>query len=121
MTMADAYAACDAVTLPSTWEGFGNPALESAVYHRPLGIGPYPVAAELAAFGFRWFALDQAADLRAFLDHPDRGLLADNHEVARRFFSTADLPGRLERLLGTGPAPNWSSSGTRRGAGGRLR
>jgi glycosyltransferase involved in cell wall biosynthesis len=110
--VADAYAACDVVLLPSTWEGFGNPSVESALHLRPLVIGPYPVAAELAAFGFRWFGLDQLAEATAFLDRPDPSLLAHNRAVATGQFSTAGLPERLASVLdGLG-----ARRGARRGA-----
>ena len=72
--VGDAYAACDAVLLPSLWEGFGNPSVESATHRRPLAIGPYPVASELAAFGFRWFGADDPRSLADWLRSPDAGL-----------------------------------------------
>jgi hypothetical protein len=106
--VADAYAACDAVVLPSTWEGFGNPAVESAVYDRPLAIGSYPVAGELRAFGFRWFDHDDPAALRRWLDAPETALLQHNHDVARTHFALSDLPARLARLLDGAGWTGWS-------------
>ena len=84
---------------PSTWEGFGNPTIESVIHRRPLAIGPYPVADELAAFGFDWFPLDETDRLGTWLDHPRPSLLDRNLEVAAAHFSLADLPDRIARVL----------------------
>ena len=83
------------VVLPSSWEGFGNPTIESVVHRRPLAVGPYPVAAELAAFGFDWFALSEMGRLRAWLASPDPTLLDGNLAVASAHFSMRDLPDRI--------------------------
>jgi len=92
ISLADAYAAADAVALPSTWEGFGNATIESAVQRRPLAIGAYPVAREIAAFGFRWFPSDDPRPLAAWIDHPDPALHDANLAIAA-------VEQRLHRLL----------------------
>ena len=99
ISIRDAYWACDVVALPSTWEGFGNPSVESAVHRRPLAIGPYPVADELAAFGFEWFALGDMDRLGRWLDAPDPRLLHRNAAVAAAHFSLDDLPERIASVL----------------------
>jgi glycosyltransferase involved in cell wall biosynthesis len=101
LTMDDAYAACDAVVFPSIWEGFGAPLIEASLHRRPLAVGDYPVAAELAAFGFSWFPAADPAPLRAFLEHPDPALLERNHDIVRRHFSMDALTAELAELLGS--------------------
>jgi glycosyltransferase involved in cell wall biosynthesis len=106
-TVADAYAAADAVAFPSTWEGFGNPVVESAVFRRPAAVGRYPVAEELAEFGFRWFPPDDAEPLARYLPDPDEVLLDHNLGVARASFDLRRLPARIEALFAEAGWSSW--------------
>jgi glycosyltransferase involved in cell wall biosynthesis len=97
-TMADAYAAADAVAFPSRWEGFGNPLVESALHRRPLAVHPYPVVEELAALGFEWFPADDPGPLRAFLESPDEALLDRNRALAIEHFARTAIGPQIVRL-----------------------
>jgi glycosyltransferase involved in cell wall biosynthesis len=97
-TMADAYAAADAVAFPSRWEGFGNPLVESALHRRPLAVRRYPVVEELAALGFEWFPADDPAPLDAFLASPDEALLDRNRRLAVAHFARNSIGPQIVRL-----------------------
>ncbi|HEY8092737.1 MAG TPA: glycosyltransferase [Acidimicrobiales bacterium] len=99
---AAAYAAADAVLFPSSWEGFGMPPIEAAIARRPVVVGPYPVADELRAMGFRWLPADDPGPLRRALAAPASMAddLGHNHALARAHFSLGQLRDALEDLLG---------------------
>lgn len=103
---ADAYAAADVVVFPSTWEGFGNPVIESVVARRPLATYQYPVLDEIVAEGLRVFSVGDPAEIAGWLEASDPAILEANRELARRDFSLADLPGRLDAAFA---AHGWSS------------
>lgn len=95
----DIYAAADLVVFPSTWEGFGNPPVEAAIWRRPCVVGSYPVSTELAEFGFRWFSPEHLDEVQAFLDCPDVELLDQNQAIARQHFSLERVRSDLVALL----------------------
>jgi hypothetical protein len=77
------------------------------VHRRPLAIGRYPVADELAAFGFRWFPADDPAAIAGFLADPDDDLLDHNEELAFTEFSLTKLPGRLDTVMRDAGWTSW--------------
>ncbi|GAA5123710.1 glycosyltransferase [Pseudonocardia adelaidensis] len=110
--MAAAYAACDAVVLPSSWEGFGLPLIEAALHRRPVVVADFPVAVELRAFGFRWFPVDDPAQLGAWLADPDPALLDHNERVAGENFGIDAVARRLDELLAAEPVLHTAANGS---------
>jgi len=95
----DAYAAADVICMASSWEGFGNPTLESATHRRPLVLNRYPVARELERFGFCWFGLDELAQFEALGTEELAAVVDTNHQVASQHFNVDDLPAVLNQIL----------------------
>jgi glycosyltransferase involved in cell wall biosynthesis len=92
---ADAYAAADLVVYPSTWEGFGNPVIESIAHRRPIAVASYPALDELRAFGVELLSVDDPTGARDWLLHRRPEVLEANVERVRPHCSITDLPGRL--------------------------
>jgi len=103
---ADAYAAADLVVFPSTWEGFGNPVIESTAARRMLVVGQYPALDELVD-GLHVLRVHDVAPAADWIHHPRADVLEHNYVHARSRFSLEHLPARIEAaLLGVGWA-NW--------------
>jgi mannosylglucosylglycerate synthase len=98
----DAYAAADLVVFPSTWEGFGNPVIESIAYRRTCVAYPYPVLAEIIAAGVRVFSTERPEQVVQFLAEPsavhDRYFDVNLHR-ARISFSITELPAAIDHAF----------------------
>ncbi len=99
VTIPDLYAASDLVAFPSTWEGFGNPLIESALHFRPALVADYPVLAELRALGLEWIPIDDLNSIRDELQSPDLGRRRRNRAIAARDLSMEALQDRLQDLF----------------------
>ncbi len=98
---ADAYAACDLVVFPSTWEGFGNPVVESVVAHRMAAVAAYPVLEEIAV-GLDLLSIDdpEAAVTWLTKSASERDARLDaNYWVARERFAVEHLPDRIQNAM----------------------
>ena len=93
------FRAANAVLFPSTWEGFGNPPVEAAIHGLPAAVGPYPVADELRALGFRWFPTDDHRPLQAFLTEPDPALIEHNRRIAHEHLSLEAMTDAIRALF----------------------
>jgi glycosyltransferase involved in cell wall biosynthesis len=101
-SVRDAYAASDVVVFPSTWEGFGNPTIESIVARRPLAAFNYPVLAEILATGLRFFSTGDPRAVARFLREPEtvrEQFYAVNLQRARLNYSLDELPAELDRIF----------------------
>lgn len=96
---ADIYAAADAVLYPSTWEGFGNPPLEAALYRRHCVVGDYPFAGELRQLGFGFIDVGDHESLGRALDAPDDVVLYHNEQLVATHFSVDRVRTALEALV----------------------
>jgi glycosyltransferase involved in cell wall biosynthesis len=98
-TAADAYAACDLVVYPSTWEGFGNPIIESIAARKACAAHPYPVLSEILAAGVRVFSTERVDAVARFLAEPattQAQYFDVNAHRAQLSFSLDALPGAID-------------------------
>lgn len=89
--ISDAYFASDIVTFPTIIEGFGNPAIESAAYQRPLVTSRYPVLVdEFLSRGLE-FTLIEADGLDSVDDEDWHFSIWDSHISRHAIDSAVEL------------------------------
>ena len=103
----DAYAACDAVVFPSSWEGFGNPVIEATIAGKPIAVAHYPVLDELIELGLHVLSIDDPSNVAALLRTPDPRIEAANRACLSSHFDLQDLPSRLRAAFASVGWEEW--------------
>lgn len=110
VTVADGYAAADLVVFPSTWEGFGNPIIESIAHRRPCAAAPYPVLTEILATGIRMLSTEHPEQVARFLarsaDEQAHALAVNRHRAGLSF-DIAELPGAIDAAFRVAGWTTW--------------
>lgn len=98
-SQADLYAAADAVLLPSSWEGWGNPVAEAAALGLPVVTGHWPALEEMRALGVRDIPVAAPDGVERLLGELERG---PSHLQAslREALDGSRLAAELARLIG---------------------
>ena len=95
----DAYAACDAVMFPASWDRFGTVLLESIAARKPCVISGFAALGELEACGLKYFRADEPGELVKFLAKPSERFFDTNERRARMSFSIDQLPAAINTAL----------------------
>lgn len=105
--MDNAYAACDIVVFPSSWEGFGNPPVETTIARRPVAVAHYPVLEELIMLGLAPLSVDDPAAAAAWMRDPKPAMLEKSAAALRAHLDLATLPDRLATAFATVGWRDW--------------
>lgn len=104
--LSDIYLASDLIVFPSSWEGFGMPPVEAAIYKRHVLVGDYPVAEELMTLGFKWFSKSSLDELKNLLLSKDasnvkqsKAILKNNFKVAQKHLSVEKIQAQIKKLI----------------------
>lgn len=101
------YPPSDIITLPSDYEGFGNPVIESAMYKKPLVVNKYPILGEILDHGFKFIVMNKKVTTkvlnevyRAIVDKDYTKKITEyNFKIARKYFSSDLLKKELRLLI----------------------
>jgi len=101
------YPSADIITLPSDYEGFGNPVIESAMYKKPLFVNKYPILNEILDFGFKFIVMNKKVTSkilnevhREIVDRDyTKKITEHNFKIANKYFSLNILKKELKLLI----------------------